>query len=153
MQNWGFYSNVSHTKRLRETSLESVSLHDTDQKDDQDSQGQWQCRLSWAKMIQKVYKVDPLLCTFCGSEVKILSFITQYKTMKAILNCMGLPAQKPKPLAHSPPLFKDTVYVPCCTVRTSATNSTAKHHRSISPPRTSTACHPPSHLEPTTGIP
>ncbi len=34
------------------------------------------------------------------------------KTIKKILDAMALPSQKPEPLAHSPPLFKDTTYVP-----------------------------------------
>ncbi len=51
-------------------------------------------------------------CSFCGAEVKILSFIIESKTIKKILDCMGLPSHKPEPLAHSPPIFKDTVYVP-----------------------------------------
>ena len=63
-------------------------------------------------MIQKVYEMDPLLCTFCGAEIKIISFITEFKTIKAILDCMDLPPQKLEPLAQSPPLFKDTQYVP-----------------------------------------
>ena len=63
-------------------------------------------------MIQKVYQIDPLLCPFCAAEVKILSFITKPKTIKTILDSMDLPSQKPEPLAHSPPLFKDTTYVP-----------------------------------------
>jgi len=33
-------------------------------------------------MIQKVYEIDPLLCSFCGGEVKILSFIIKPKTIK-----------------------------------------------------------------------
>ena len=115
IRNWGYYSNASRAKRLRQASLESGTLHDTggaDQKVDRDSHGQRQRRLSWAKMIQKVYEIDPLLCTFCGAEIKILSFITQFKTINAILECMDLPPQKPEPLAHSPPLFRDTQYVP-----------------------------------------
>jgi len=63
-------------------------------------------------MIQKVYEIDPLLCSFCGGEIKILSFIIKSKTVKTILDPMDLPSQKPEPLAHSPPLFKDTIYVP-----------------------------------------
>ncbi len=63
-------------------------------------------------MIQKVYEIDPLRCSFCGAEVKILSFIIESKTIKKILDWMGLPSHKPEPLAPSPPIFKDTVYVP-----------------------------------------
>ena len=80
--------------------------------DKHSSEGHRQRRLSWAKMIQKVYEVNPLLCSFCGGEVKILSFIIKSKTIKTILAAMDLPSQKPEPLAHSPPLFKDTTYVP-----------------------------------------
>ena len=112
IRNWGFYSNASRAKRLREAGPESVSLHEPDPKKLQENQGQRQRRLSWAKMLQKVYEIDPLLCRFCGAEIKIISFITEVKTIKAILDCMGLPPQTPEPLAHSPPLFKDTQYVP-----------------------------------------
>ncbi|GMR23324.1 MAG: hypothetical protein BMS9Abin37_1742 [Acidobacteriota bacterium] len=45
-------------------------------------------------------------------DVKILSFIIKPKTIKKILDAMDLPSQKPEPFAHSPPLFKDTTYVP-----------------------------------------
>ena len=34
------------------------------------------------------------------------------KTIKKILDAMDLPSQKPEPLAHSPPLFRDTTYAP-----------------------------------------
>ena len=44
--------------------------------------------------------IDPLLCPFCGGEVKILSFIIRHKTIKKILDAMDLPSQKPEPLAH-----------------------------------------------------
>ena len=55
---------------------------------------------SWHTMIQKIYEIDPLLCPFCGGEVKILSFIIKPKTIKKILDAMDLPSQKPEPLAH-----------------------------------------------------
>ena len=45
-------------------------------------------------MIQKIYEIDPLLCPFCGGEVKILSFIIKPKTIKKILDAMDLPVTK-----------------------------------------------------------
>ncbi len=113
IRNWGYYSNASRAKRLRESSLQSSAppMQDQQRKPDSD-EGQRQRRLGWAKMIQKVYEIDPLLCSFCGAEVKILSFIIESKTIKKILDWMGLPSHKPEPLAPSPPIFKDTVYVP-----------------------------------------
>ena len=114
IRNWGYYSNASRAKRRRESGLQSSTpqMHDQQQPDSDKDEGHRQRRLSWAKMIQKVYEIDPLLCSFCGAEVKILSFIIESKTINKILDCMGLPSQKPEPLAHSPPIFKDRVYVP-----------------------------------------
>jgi hypothetical protein len=40
---------------------------------------------------------------FCGSEVKILAFITDFATARAIRRSLKLPAQEPEPLAHGPP--------------------------------------------------
>ena len=36
--------------------------------------------------LQKVYEIDPLLCPFCGGEVKILSFIIKPKIIKKIVD-------------------------------------------------------------------
>ncbi len=81
--------------------------------EEQDADG-WRRRrrLTWAKLIQKVYEIDPLLCRFCGSEMKIISFITEYPVINKILTHIKFESQHPEPLAHSPPLFQDTVYVP-----------------------------------------
>ena len=58
---------------------------------------------SWARLIRRVYEVDPLLCPFCGSEMKILAFIVDFGAAKAIRKSLELPAQEPEPLAHAPP--------------------------------------------------
>jgi len=60
-------------------------------------------RLSWAKLIHRVYEVDPLLCPFCGAEMKVLAFILDFATARAIRRSLKLPAQEPEPLAHAPP--------------------------------------------------
>ncbi len=39
----------------------------------------------WRECIKKVWKVDPLLCTNCGGEMKILSFIYERVVIKKIL--------------------------------------------------------------------
>ena len=41
-------------------------------------------RLTWAKLIRRVYEVDPLLCPFCAAEMKILAFILDFAAAKAI---------------------------------------------------------------------
>ena len=112
-RNWGYYANASRGKRRRNSELESP--HDQVGTDltEQDADG-WRRRrkLTWAKLIQKVYEIDPLLCRFCGTEMKIISFITEYPVIKKILKHIDFESQQPEPLAHSPPLFKETVYVP-----------------------------------------
>jgi hypothetical protein len=42
-------------------------------------------RRAWARLIRRVYEVDPLLCE-CGAEMKIISFITEYRVVIRILN-------------------------------------------------------------------
>ena len=112
-RNWGFYSNASRGKRRGDASIESLPDREGADVEEQDGDG-WRRRrkLTWAKLIQKVFETDPLLCRFCGSEMKIISFITEHAVIKKILTHIKFESQHPEPLAHSPPLFKDTVYVP-----------------------------------------
>jgi len=58
---------------------------------------------SAALLFHRVYEVDPLLCPFCGAEMKVLAFIVDFATAKAIRRSLELPAQEPEPLAHAPP--------------------------------------------------
>ena len=58
----------------------------TDQ-EEQDVDG-WRRRpqTHMAKLIQKVYEIDPLLCRFCGTEMKSHFYsITEYPVIKKIL--------------------------------------------------------------------
>jgi hypothetical protein len=49
------------------------------------------------------YEIDPLLCPFCGADMRVLAFITDFATARAIRRSLKLPAQEPEPLAHGPP--------------------------------------------------
>ena len=64
-------------------------------------------RLTWAALIKKIYEIDPLLCPYCGAEMKIIAFITEHATVARILRHLRMPAQRPEPLAHSPPLQEE----------------------------------------------
>lgn len=66
---YGYYSNVSRGKQ---------------QKDNQDglipyiieSDGSFkEYRKNWARLIQKIYEVDPLTCPKCQGQMRIISFI------------------------------------------------------------------------------
>jgi len=45
-------------------------------------------RRSWARLIQKVYEVDPLICPKCGSKMKIIAVVTDPSEVNKILECL-----------------------------------------------------------------
>ena len=47
-------------------------------------------RRNWARLIQKVYHADPLLCPKCREPMRIISFIEDSETIKKILVHLGL---------------------------------------------------------------
>ncbi len=98
---WGWYANAARGKRHK-AGQEVGAIPRPGREVPVDAFTRL-ARLSWAKLIQRVYEVDPLLCPFCGSEMKILAFITDFATARAIRRSLKLPAQEPEPLAHGPP--------------------------------------------------
>jgi hypothetical protein len=63
---------------------------------------------TWARLIQRVYEVDPLACPSCGGTMKIISFIErrQQDVIERILRHGGLWEGPLRTLAHprAPPL-------------------------------------------------
>ena len=49
----------------------------------------------WAKLIARIYKIDPLLCR-CGKKIKITSFVIHTAEIRRILNRLGWPTEIPK---------------------------------------------------------
>jgi len=45
-------------------------------------------RQSWARLIQKVYEVDPLICPKCGHEMRVIAIITDPYEVNKILECL-----------------------------------------------------------------
>jgi hypothetical protein len=62
-------------------------------------------RKNWARLIQKIYNVDPLLCPKCLGSMKIISFIEDEQIIRKILKHLGLweIKQRPPPRANAPP--------------------------------------------------
>ena len=58
----------------------------------------------WARLIQKVYDVDPLKCLKCGGKMRIISFIEAEAVIKKILSHLNLWL----PLYHDPPDYLDS---------------------------------------------
>jgi hypothetical protein len=47
-------------------------------------------RKNWARLIQKIYEVDPLTCPKCQGMMRIISFIQNEEVIKKILKHLGL---------------------------------------------------------------
>ena len=71
---YGFYSNVCRGRRKKEGITESGFVIEDDNKG---------CNKSWARLIKKIYEVDPLICPKCRGDMRIFSFI------KKILDYLG----------------------------------------------------------------
>jgi hypothetical protein len=76
-------------------------------------------RKNWARLIRKIYEVDPLLCPKCHGAMRIIAFIEEQPVIKKILLHLGLLQthnhDPPKPRADPIPTFEsefiiDTTY-------------------------------------------
>ena len=51
---------------------------------------------NWAKLILRIYEVNPLTCTGCGKDIRIISFVTHREAIWRILRGIGLTAVVPE---------------------------------------------------------
>ena len=56
-------------------------------------------RQSWARLIQKVYEVDPMVCPKCNHPLKVIAVITDPHKVRKILECLKR--------NHAPPFDKE----------------------------------------------
>ena len=50
---------------------------------------------SWAELMRRVFAIDVLECPSCGGRMRILAAIHALGAIRAILECVGLPARPP----------------------------------------------------------
>ncbi|MEE9120793.1 MAG: hypothetical protein V3U56_05855, partial [Syntrophobacteria bacterium] len=95
----GCYSNVCRGRRQKAT---QDGLIPCILESDEHSRS---CRKNRAKLIQKIYDVDPLTCSKCQGQMRIISFIEDQEVIKTILKHLGLwlVTRKPEPRANAPP--------------------------------------------------
>ena len=97
---YGFYSNVARGKRKKNEQDELIpSILEPD-----GSSGEY--KRNWARLIQKIYEVDPLTCRKCSGKMKVISVIEDEDVIKKILKHLGLWEVKPRPppKAIGPPI-------------------------------------------------
>ena len=49
-----------------------------------------EARQNWARLIQKIYEVDPLVCPKCQGTMRIISFIEELDIIEKILRHLDL---------------------------------------------------------------
>jgi len=60
---------------------------------------------TWARLIRRIFEVDPLRCRRCDAEMRIIAFVTDFRQVSRILEHIGEQTIRPPPLALkiSPP--------------------------------------------------
>ena len=88
---FGFYSNVARGKRKKKDEdglIPSILEPDGSTKEH---------KRNWARLIQKIYEVDPLTCAKCQGKMRIIAFIERPDVIKKILQHLGLWDRKARP--------------------------------------------------------
>ena len=99
-----YYSNVSRGKRKMRNEDELISsIMDREELS-------MAHKRNWARLIQKIYEVDPLTCAKCRGRMRIIAFIEEPEIVKKILKHLGLWDQNPPYLrrvkARPPPKLR-----------------------------------------------
>ena len=75
---YGFYSNKSHgLQKKRGTDDDVPTLIESEASSKE-------FRKNWARLIQKIYNVDPLLCSKCSGPMRIIAFVEDKQLVKKI---------------------------------------------------------------------
>ncbi len=80
---YGYYSNKSRGLRKKAEADDDIPVI----VENEMSSKEW--RQNWARLIQKVYEVDPLICPKCQGEMRIIAFIEDKAVIKKILKHLG----------------------------------------------------------------
>jgi len=90
---YGWYSSVQRGKRrkqgLEEKPPEAPPIED-------DTAEARAARRAWARLIKKIYEVDPLICPECSGPMRIIAFIEEQEVIRKILEHLKL-WEEPEP--------------------------------------------------------
>jgi len=91
---YGWYSNRTRGYRKRHGLLKEARVKEP--APDREARAPLEVRRSWARLIRKVYEVDPLLCAQCGGTMKVIAVIERPAVVRQILDHLGLPTAPPQ---------------------------------------------------------
>ena len=86
-----YYSNVARGKR-KEADTDDVIPFITEPAENTKA-----LRKNWARLIQKIYEVDPLICPKCKGVMRIIRFIEDVQIIREILTHLGLWMNRSRP--------------------------------------------------------
>ena len=103
---YGYYSNVSRGVRKKQNQDKWIPcILELDESSKER-------RKNWARLIQKIYEVDPLTCPKCSGPMKVISVIEDQDIIKKILKHLGLwevhPPQERRVKPRPPPRMAKT---------------------------------------------
>ena len=102
---YGIYSSSHRGKERRENrDDQSIGIQET--------KGIGRASSTWARLIHRIFEVNPLQCTKCGGNMRVVALITDYRTSKRILKHIGEETIRPPPLKANIPTtnIPDTVF-------------------------------------------
>lgn len=83
---------MSEEKSVENTDIEkSLEVQDVDSA----ANGLKQKRISWAKLLSRVFALDMNNCDHCGGEMKAVCAVIKHEVIVKILTHLGLPARAP----------------------------------------------------------
>src|SRR3989304_6840910 len=102
---YGIYSSSHRGKERRENKEDqSIGIQET--------KGTGRASSTWARLIHRIFEVNPLQCIKCGGNMRIVAFITDYQSSKSILKHIGEETIRPPPIPTdniSDPAFWDSI--------------------------------------------
>ena len=94
---YGYYSNKARGVRRKEAAAYAEIQYTKGQETDtsvptliENNLSRKDFRRNWARLIQKVYHCDPLVCPKCKGDMKIVAFIEEETVVKKILKHLNL---------------------------------------------------------------
>ena len=81
---YGYFSNKSRGMRKKADTDETIPTIMPNELSSNEA------RQNWARLIQKIYEVDPLVCPKCQGQMKIISIIDDFEIIDKILKHLNL---------------------------------------------------------------